>query len=361
MKKRTKLGSTPTGPAQKRVVILGLAPVDALDVIGPAEVFALANRMHAGETAPYVLELVSAGTDVYVESETGIGLRGHRTLADERRASRPIDTLIVATGTGSLEHLDGTAIDWLRVRAKTARRVCSICVGAFALAEAGLLDGRRATTHWAMANRLAVRYPAVQVDPNPIWVKDGNLYTSAGITAGIDLALALVGEDLGNSIALELAKGLVLFLRRPGGQAQFSVSLQAQKGMSPALDALRLWVNEHLGAEITVEMLADVANTSVRTLVRMFQREMKTTPAKYVEEVRLEAVCQALELGGRSLESIARRYGYQSVDVLRRAFVRRLGVTPKEYAQRFGTAATGPDEIEVSQSGRASVQRVYVP
>ena len=361
MKKRTKLGSTPTGPAQKRVVILGLAPVDALDVIGPAEVFALANRMHAGETAPYVLELVSAGTDVYVESETGIGLRGHRTLADERRASRPIDTLIVATGTGSLEHLDGTAIDWLRVRAKTARRVCSICVGAFALAEAGLLDGRRATTHWAMANRLAERYPAVRVDPNPIWVKDGNLYTSAGITAGIDLALALVGEDLGNSVALELAKGLVLFLRRPGGQAQFSVSLQAQKGMSPALDALRLWVNEHLGAEITVEMLADVANSSVRTLVRMFQREMKTTPAKYVEEVRLEAVCQALELGGRSLESIARRYGYQSVDVLRRAFVRRLGVTPKEYAQRFGTAATGPDEIEVSQSGRASVQRVYVP
>ncbi|MEJ8825320.1 helix-turn-helix domain-containing protein [Variovorax humicola] len=361
MKKRTKLGSTPTGPAQKRVVILGLAPVDALDVIGPAEVFALANRMHAGETAPYVLELVSAGTDVYVESETGIGLRGHRTLADERRASRPIDTLIVATGTGSLEHLDGTAIDWLRVRAKTARRVCSICVGAFALAEAGLLDGRRATTHWAMANRLAERYPAVQVDPNPIWVKHGNLYTSAGITAGIDLALALVGEDLGNSVALELAKGLVLFLRRPGGQAQFSVSLQAQKRMSPALDALRLWVNEHLGAEITVEMLADVANTSVRTLVRMFQREMKTTPAKYVEEVRLEAVCQALELGGRSLESIARRYGYQSVDVLRRAFVRRLGVTPKEYAQRFGTAATGPDEIEVSQSGRASVQRAYVP
>ena len=144
MNKRTKLGSTRIGPAQKRVVILGLTPVDALDVIGPAEVFALANKMHTGETAPYALELVSAGTDVYLESETGIGLRGHRTLADERRASRPIDTLIVATGTGSLEHLDSTAIDWLRVRAKTIRRVCSICVGAFALAEAGLLDGRRA-------------------------------------------------------------------------------------------------------------------------------------------------------------------------------------------------------------------------
>jgi len=348
MNKRAKLGSTRIGPTQKRVVILGLPPVDALDVIGPAEVFALANKMHTGETAPYALELVSAGTDVCLESETGIGLRGHRTLANERRASRPIDTLIVATGMDSLERLDSTAIDWLRVRAQTVRRVCSICVGAFALAEAGLLDGRRATTHWAMANRLAERYPAVQVDPNPIWVKDGNLYTSAGISAGIDLALALVGEDLGNSVALELAKGLVLFLRRPGGQAQFSVSLQAQKGLSPVLDSLRLWVNEHLGQEITVEMLADVANTSVRTLVRMFQREMKTTPAKYVEEVRLEAVCQALELGGRSLESIARRYGYQSVDVLRRAFVRRLGVTPKEYAQRFAIAATGPDGIEVT-------------
>lgn len=348
MNKRTKLGSTPIGPAQKRVVILGLPPVDALDVIGPAEVFALANKLHTGETAPYALELVSAGTDVYLESDTGIGLRGHRSLADERRARRPIDTLIVATGTGSLEHLDSTAIDWLRVRAKTIRRVCSICVGAFALAEAGLLDGRRATTHWAMANQLAERYPAVLVDPNPIWVKDGNLYTSAGISAGIDLALALVGEDLGNAVALELAKGLVLFLRRPGGQAQFSVSLQAQNGLSPVLDGLRLWVNEHLGKEITVEMLAAVASTSVRTLVRMFQREMRTTPAKYVEEVRLEAVCQALELGGRSLESIARRYGYQSVDVLRRAFVRRLGVTPKEYAQRFAMAAPGSDGFDVT-------------
>lgn len=335
MKKRTKSESAPTGSARKRVVILGLVPVDALDVIGPAEVFGLASRMHKGETAPYSLELVSSGSDVHLESETGIGLRGHRTLDEERRASQPIDTLIVASGMSSPEQLDPRAIDWIRTRAKNVRRVCSICVGAFALAEAGLLDGRRATTHWSAAQRLADRYPKVQVEPNPIWVKDGNVYTSAGISSGIDLALSLVGEDLGNEFALELAKYLVLFLRRPGGQAQFSVALRAQQGLGPTLDGLRHWINEHLNTEMTVEMLADVAATSVRTLVRLFQRELKTTPAKYVEDVRLEAVCRALELGGRSLETIARRYGYQSVDVLRRAFVRRLGVTPKEYAQRF--------------------------
>jgi len=215
------------------------------------------------------------------------------------------------------------------------RRICSICVGAFALADAGLLDGRRATTHWGMARRLAELYPAVRVDANPIWVKDGNVYTSAGISAGIDLALALVGDDLGNDIALEIAKNLVLFLRRPGGQAQFSVSLQAQHGVGSKLEELRTWISEHLHIDLTVEVLADRLSTSVRTLIRMFERELNTTPAKYVEEVRLEAVCRALEFGGRSLEEIARRCGYRSVDVLRKAFARRLGVSPREYSQRF--------------------------
>ncbi|MBN3764103.1 helix-turn-helix domain-containing protein [Burkholderia sp. Ac-20365] len=320
---------------QRRVVILGLPPVDALDVIGPVEVFAAANLACGERPAPYSIELVCAGPDVTLESESGIGLKGHRTLETERRANRPIDTLIVTTGFGSTERFDKSAIAWIRKRSQTARRVCSICVGAFALAEAGLLNGRKATTHWRMTQRLAERYPDVQVDPVPIWVKDGNLYTSAGVSAGIDLALALVGEDQGNDVALEIAKNLVLFLRRPGGQAQFSVALQSQRTSGSSMDDLCHWINEHLHANLTTEMLADKASTSVRTLIRMFQRELKTTPARYVEDVRLEAVRRALELGERSIDEIARRCGYGSSDVLRKAFTRRMGVSPREYAQRF--------------------------
>jgi transcriptional regulator GlxA family with amidase domain len=335
MRKRTKPSDPLTGATRKRVVILGLPPVDALDVIGPAEVFAIANHLHDGETAPYALELVSSGPDVYLESETGIGLKGHRTLEQERRANKPIDTLIVASGFRSIEQPDRRAIEWIRARAQKVRRVCSICVGAFALADAGLLDGRRATTHWRMAQRLAERYPKVQVDPTPIWIKDGNLYTSAGISSGIDLALALVGEDMGDDVALEIAKNLVLFLRRPGGQAQFSVALRSQRAPGSSLDELCVWISEHLHTDLTVEILASRLSTSVRTLIRTFQRELQTTPARYVEDVRLEAVRRALELGGQSAEEIARRCGYRSVDVLRKAFIRRIGASPKEYARRF--------------------------
>ncbi|GAB2922921.1 GlxA family transcriptional regulator [Paraburkholderia jirisanensis] len=330
---RTKPRTPLAGAARKRVVILGLPPVDALDVIGPAEVFACANQLR--DPAPYLLELVSAGSDVNLASEAGIGLSGHKTLAQERRSSKPIDTLLVTTGFNSLDQPDRAAIAWLRKRFPAVRRVCSICVGAFVLAEAGLLDGRRATTHWRMAQRLADRYPQVSVDPAPIWVKDGKLYTSAGISAGIDLALALVAEDLGDELALEIARNLVLFLRRPGGQAQFSVALQSQRATGSSLSELGVWISEHLQRELTVELLAGRLSTSVRTLIRMFQRELQTTPAKYVEDVRLEAVCRALEQGARSMDEIARRCGYRSVDVLRKAFMRRFGVSPREYASRF--------------------------
>ncbi|NGZ85196.1 GlxA family transcriptional regulator [Duganella aceris] len=321
--------------SKKRVVILGLPPVDALDVIGPAEVFAYANRLSQTAAQPYQVELVSAGAELYLESETGIELRGHRTLAQERESGKPIDTLIVATGFAAINRLNPEAVAWIRKRARHIRRICSICVGAFVLAETGLLDGRKATTHWGMARQLADAYPLIRVDPAPIWVKDGNLYTSAGISAGIDLALSLVSEDLGDEAALAVAKNLVLFLRRPGGQAQFSVSLQSQQTPSSSLDALCLWISEHLESDLTVEILADHMATSVRTLIRTFQRELNTTPAKYVEDVRLEAVSRALEFGGQSLEEIARRCGYNSVDVLRKAFVRRIGLSPKDYVQRF--------------------------
>lgn len=319
---------------QKRVVILGLPPVDALDVIGPAEVFTFANSLF-GDEPPYLLELVASTTDLQLQSGTGIGLMAHKTLDQEQQDNRPIDTLIVTTGWKAIGHLDPAPLAWIQAQSTQVRRLCSICVAAFALAGAGVLDGRRATTHWGVARELAERFPKVNVDPDPIWIKDGHVYTSAGISAGIDLALALVSEDLGDEIAMEIAKNLVLFLRRPGGQAQFSVTLQSQRASGSGLEELCVWISEHLHTELTVEILADRMSTSVRTLIRLFQKDLNTTPAKYVEDVRLEAACRAFEMGGRSMEEIARRCGYNSIDVLRKAFVRRLGVTPKEYAMRF--------------------------
>jgi transcriptional regulator GlxA family with amidase domain len=336
VRKKAKASNGSWAPAPKRVVILGLPPVDALDVIGPAEVFANANYPYqVARQFPYMLELVSAGPSAQIETETGIGLMAHRTLDQVSRAIEPIDTLIVVSGFARAEQPDKHVIAWIRSRAPNVRRICSICVGAFALAEAGLLDGRRATTHWRMTNRLAMRYPAVQVDPNPIWVKDGNVYTSAGVSSGIDLALALVGEDLGSDAALQIARNLVLFLRRPGGQAQFSVVLQSQQALGSSLDELCIWISENLHRDLTVEVLAEKLSTSVRTLIRLFQRELRTTPAKYVEDIRLEAARRALEFGGRSMDEIAQQCGYNSIDVLRKAFTRRLGVSPRDYARRF--------------------------
>jgi transcriptional regulator GlxA family with amidase domain len=326
-------------PGQKRVLILGLPPVDALDVIGPAEVFAYANRLRHGAEEPYLIELVTSGSDLSLASETGIGLTAHRTLEVEQQSSLPIDTLIVTSGIGAIDHLDPYALDWIRSRAGTIRRICSICVGAFALAGTGLLDGRRATTHWAVSDELASRFPSVTVDPTPIWIKDGNVYTSAGISSGIDLALSLVCEDLGDEVGMQIAKNLVLFLRRPGGQAQFSVALRSQRVTTSGLQELCSWISENLHRDLTVDEMARRSAMSVRTLIRAFQRELETTPARYVEDCRLEAASRALELGEQSMEKIARRCGYRSADVLRKAFARRLGVSPKEYARNFARSA----------------------
>ncbi|WP_055135036.1 GlxA family transcriptional regulator [Pseudomonas corrugata] len=339
MNKQTRSKAPTAGRERRRIVILGLPPVDALDVVGPLEVFAFANSLHGKDPLPYEIELVTAGAETALDSSAGVGFIAHRTLKQEIRDDRPIDTLIVATSGRTLDQLDKAAIDWIRVRSAKIRRVCSICVAAFVLAETGLLDGRRATTHWRLTRRLADRYPKVSVDPDPIWVKDGNVYTSAGVSAGIDLALGLVSEDLGGEVALAIARNMVLFLRRPGGQAQFSVSLQSQQTSGSTLDELRVWISEHLHQDLTVDVMADRLSTSVRTLIRMFQREFKTTPAKYVEEIRVEAARQSIELGVRSMEEVARRCGYRSVDVLRKAFIRRVGVSPKEYAQRFAPDA----------------------
>jgi transcriptional regulator GlxA family with amidase domain len=233
---------------------------------------------------------------------------------------------------------DEALIAWLREAAGRARRVTSVCTGAFLLARAGLLDGRRATTHWAGCEELASRYPRVQVESDPIFVRDGDVWTSAGVTSGMDLALALVEEDLGHRAALEVARWLVVFVKRPGGQAQFSAQLQAQSARREPLRELQGWIAGNLAADLTVEALAARASMSPRNFARAFRREVGMTPAAYVEAVRVEHAQLALESSGASLEEVARTCGFGTVETMRRACHRRLGVSPAEYRNRFRAA-----------------------
>jgi transcriptional regulator GlxA family with amidase domain len=214
-----------------------------------------------------------------------------------------------------------------------ARRVGAVCVGAFLLAEAGLLNGRRATAHWKFGRELAASYPDVRVEHDPLWVKDGNIYTSAGISAGIDLALAWVEEDCGAGLAHEAARELVLFLRRPGGQPQVSVSLAAQASEMSSMHELQIWIAEHVAARLSVEDLADRMAMSVRNFERVFTREVGATPSHYVLQARVEAARRLLERSERGLKEVATAVGFGSVDVMRRAFTRLLGITPRRYRE----------------------------
>ncbi len=248
----------------------------------------------------------------------------------------PIDTLIVAGGTGTRRaEEDDALVEWIADAAKRSRRVASVCTGAFLLARAGLLDGRRATTHWASCADLATRYPAVTVEPDPIFVRDGNVVTSAGVTAGMDLALALVEEDLGREVALEAARWLVVFLQRPGGQAQFSAQLAAQTADRAPLRELQAWIPDHLDEDLTVPALARRSNMSDRNFARAFRRETGMTPAAYVETARVERARIALETGDLPVEAIAGQAGFGTVETMRRAFRRRVGVSPIDYRDRF--------------------------
>jgi transcriptional regulator GlxA family with amidase domain len=213
------------------------------------------------------------------------------------------------------------------------RRLGAVCVGVFLLAEAGLLNGRRATTHWKFGRELATKYPGVHVEHDPLWVRDGNIYTSAGISAGIDLALAWVEEDCGAALAHEAARELVLFLRRPGGQPQVSVSLAAQASAMASIRELQVWIAEHLGTRLLVEDLAQRMSMSVRTFERVFTREVGTTPSQYVLQMRVEAARRLLERTNGGLKQVAATTGFGSVDVMRRAFVRLLGITPRRYRE----------------------------
>ena len=312
----------------RRVVIAVFPGVQTLDVTGPAEVLRAATKLRppgyevtiaAPEPGPLRTSTVTMVPDLPLNA-----------------CRFPIDTLIVAGGTGTRRaEEDDTLIAWLREAAARARRVTSVCTGAFLLARAGLLDGRRATTHWASCSDLAARYPEVTVEADPIFVRDGNVATSAGVTAGMDLALALVEEDLGREVALEAARWLVLFLKRPGGQAQFSAQLAAQTADRAPLRELQAWIPDHLDQDLSVPALARRAAMSERNFARAFRRETGMTPGAYVEAARVESARIALESGDLPVESIARQAGFGTVETLRRAFRRRVGVSPVDYRSRF--------------------------
>jgi transcriptional regulator GlxA family with amidase domain len=312
----------------RRVVIVVYPDLQILDVVGPTEVFVQASRIV--EDA-YSIELV--GEAGPTTSGLTVG-----PVVPRHSCTGPIDILMVAGGNGvSAAERDRALIAWVRDAAGRSQRVTSVCSGAFLLAAAGLLDGRRATTHWGWCRQLARRFPAVTVDPDPIYVRDGDVWTSAGVTAGMDLALALVEEDLGAEVALDVARRLVLFARRPGGQAQFSVQLAAQAAAPGPLQDLQAWIAEHPDADLSVPALANHSHMSARTLARAFAREIGMTPAAYVESVRVEQARARLETGRAPLAAVARACGFGTAETMRRAFHRRLGVSPADYRQRFHT------------------------
>jgi transcriptional regulator GlxA family with amidase domain len=320
----------------KRMVLLVVPPVDELDLVGPVEVFGTANRLLGGGRTPYGIEVVTTTRERRVDGEYGLSLLAHRHYHEVD--GRP-DSVLVICGVGARTMRDHALFDWLRRVAASTRRLGSVCVGGFLLAEAGLLDGRRATAHWRYARELAERYPRVAVDPRPTWVKDGNIYTSAGISAGIDLALAWVEEDCGSAAALKIARELVLFLCRPGGQDQVSVSLRTQAAHTKSMHELQVWMTDHLDQPLSVDTLADRVAMSARNFARVFAQEFGITPGRYLLQLRVEAARRLLEQTDKGLTQVALASGFRSVDVMRRAFLRALGTTPLRYRRHFRTPA----------------------
>jgi transcriptional regulator GlxA family with amidase domain len=325
--------STRSSPNLVRVIdVLTYPAVQLLDVTGPVQVFASANDLvaRAGGEPPYLIRVVAQDGEE-VTASAGVALAAS-PLTPRGEA---LDTLLVAGGEGAEAAAENpVVVDWVRERARLARRVASVCTGAFLLAAAGVLDGRRAATHWMYCSRLAQRFPAVHVEPDPIFVCDGPVWTSAGVTAGIDLALALVEEDLGRSVALAVARYLVVFLKRPGGQAQFSAALALQAA-EDKFGTLHDWINGHLADNLSLSVLADHAGMSERSFSRHYAESTGLTPARAIEQLRVEAARGLLLESRQPIKRIAQRCGFGSEETMRRSFLRLLAVTPQDYRSRF--------------------------
>ena len=325
----SKNSGVPRAPSVRRIIVVVVPPVDELDLVGPLQVFNSVNRL-AGRKI-YAIEVVTNADGQTVAGEGGVltFVAKHHF----KKVEGPCDSVLLVCGLGSRSVRDTALSAWLRKTAEEVRRLGAVCVGAFLLAEAGLLNGRTATTHWRFGREMASRFPAVRVQHDPLWVKDGNVYTSAGISAGIDLALAWGEERCGASLAHEAARELVLFLRRPSGQPQLSVSLASQASEMMSIRELQIWIAEHLQTRLSVDDLADRMSMSVRNFERVFTREVGTAPAHYVLQMRVEAARRDLECTQKRLKQIASAAGFGNVDVMRRAFVRLLGITPRRYRE----------------------------
>lgn len=309
----------------KRIVVLVVPPIEELDLVGPVQVLSTASRLLAGQTPPYQIEVVTTSRDLTIAGESGLSLNAKAHYLDVHGA---IDSLLLVSGVSTRNDRDDELSAWLRETAPRCRRVGAVCISAFLLARAGVLSNQRATVHWKYAHEFARRYPALAVDPNPIWVQAGNIYTSSGFSAGIDLALAWVEQDLGNALAVAAARELVLFLRRSAGQTQLSVTLAAQAGEMRPIQELQVWIADNLRRELSTPVLADRVSMSVRNFVRVFTADVGTTPAKYVLHLRVEAARRLLESTPGDLKRIALAVGFGNADVMRRAFVRVLGKSP---------------------------------
>jgi len=327
----------PTRNPSRTVVFLAAPSTQILDVAGPFQIFVRAAELFVQEyparKAPYNVLLASTTRRRSVATNCGLVLTGTKTF---RTLRGPIDTLLVAGGSGveTAAH-DEELLLWLQKTALRVRRIGSICTGAFLLASAGLLDGKRATTHWKWAAELANKFKHTTVDPDPIYIRDGNTYTTAGVTAGMDLALALVEEDLGAPTALKVAREMVLYFRRAGGQSQFSTALSLQASDRKQIAEIRSWTHDNLRQNLPIEKLAAKAGMSPRNFARVFLKDTGTTPARFVECLRVEAARRRLEESHDKLEKVATDCGFGSIQRLRRSFLRLLHVPPNDYRHRF--------------------------
>lgn len=318
----------------KAIHVLAFSNVQLLDVTGPLQVFASANdiAVQRGASRPYTPTVIASGGGA-VTSSAGLAL-----LA-EPLPEYASDTLIIAGGWGVYAAAeDHQLVAWVRQHASGCRRVSSVCTGAFLLAASGWLDGRRVVTHWTRCEQLAQQHPRLQVEPNPIFINDGPVWTSAGVTAGIDLALAMVEQDLGRAMALEVARQLVVFLKRPGGQSQFSVTLSLQKEGN-RFDELHAWISENLSMDLGIPTLALQAGMSERSFVRHYRADTGQTPARAIELIRVETARRLLSDTGVAIKRVAVQCGFGSEETLRRSFLRAMGVTPQAYRERFSISA----------------------
>ncbi len=321
----------------RNIAFVAYPDVVMLDLCGPFDVFAFADRWfrrtYKVDQSVYQLDVIGPQAGPLMTS-SGLQIVAHHGYPE---FDQPIDTLIVAGGDEGMERAcaDAGLIAWIKETATRVRRVASVCTGAFLLAASGLLEGRRATTHWGYCKRLASAYPSVCVEPDRIFVRDGNIYTSAGVTAGIDLALTLVEEDLGRNVARLVARVMVMFLRRPGGQSQFSTYLSAETGSRPDMRELHAWILAHPDFDLSIDALAERVTMSPRNFARLFVQTTGMTPAKFVERLRLEAARCKLEQTALPVEAIAECCGFGDRERMRRTFHRMLRVSPQDYRARF--------------------------